>query len=170
VKIDLDTWIVSDTHFRHKNIIKYCNRPMNHDTIMVNNWHDLVKEDDTVLHLGDLMVWWAGAEQEEAIQMASELPGKKYILRGNHDKLSAEEFVVFTGFEIIPEFTQTFGRTKVRFSHYPQPYDFSWHWNVHGHIHNNDDPTSKPGRHINVSIEVMDYKPVRLREVLNGKI
>ncbi len=167
MEIDLDTWIVSDTHFRHKNIIKYCNRPLHHDILMTNNWHDIVNPEDTILHLGDLMVWWDSIEQDEAKRIANALPGKKYILRGNHDKLSDAEFAAL-GFTLIPEFTQTFGQTKVRFSHYPQR-EGDWHLNVHGHIHNNSDPDVTPHRHINVSVEVMDYKPVRLREILNGK-
>ncbi len=170
MKVDLNTWIVSDTHFRHKNIIKYCNRPLSHDSLMANNWHELVKEDDIVLHLGDLMVWWGGKEQSEAVEIANALPGKKFMLRGNHDKLTDEEFAAFTGFQVIPEFTQTFGAVNVRFSHYPQTYDYNWHLNIHGHIHNNEDPTVSPYRHINVSVEVMDYKPVRLGAILNGKI
>lgn len=169
MEINLDTWIVSDTHFRHKNIVKYCSRPIHHDVLMTNNWHRLVKEDDTILHLGDLMVWWPGFEQEEARLIAEGLPGHKFMLRGNHDKLTDEEFLVLTGFQIVPEFTQTFGQTKVRFSHYPQKEEGDWHLNVHGHIHNNIDPDVTPHRHINVSVEVMDYKPVRLREILNGK-
>jgi calcineurin-like phosphoesterase family protein len=167
--VTLDTWIISDTHFRHKNIIKYCNRPMSHDNLMADNWHNLVKEDDDVLHLGDLMVWWSSLEQTEAMMIANALPGRKRMLRGNHDKLTDEEFLVLTGFEVIPEFTQTFGQTKVRFSHYPQR-EGNWHLNVHGHIHNNHDPDIIPYRNINVSVEVMDYKPVRLREILNGKL
>ncbi len=56
--IDLDTWIISDTHFGHKNIIKYCDRPLNHNELMIEQWGDLIKWQDNVLHLGDLAVWY----------------------------------------------------------------------------------------------------------------
>lgn len=170
--VTLDTWIISDTHFRHKNIIKYCNRPMHHDKLMVDNWNKVVKEDDTVLHLGDLAVWY-GPDHSEALDMALYLPGKKFMLRGNHDLLEDEEFFVFTGFNVVDEFVQKFGQTRVLFSHYPDTErGHLWDLNVHGHIHNNQsrDHQNLSSKWINVSIEVMDYKPVRLREVLNGKV
>lgn len=51
-------WIISDTHFGHANIIKYCNRPFTNVTTMnatlIRNWKALVKNDDTIWHLGDV--------------------------------------------------------------------------------------------------------------------
>ena len=168
MEFNLDTWIVSDTHFRHKNIIKYCNRPMNHDQIMESNWHDLVGEDDLVLHLGDLQIWYNDVLMREADNISERLPGRKYMLRGNHDHYTDEEFGLL-GFTVIPEFVQKFGQTKVLFSHYPDTSrGHLWDLNVHGHIHNNhsDDHQKLGKKWINVSIEVMDYKPTRLRDVL----
>jgi calcineurin-like phosphoesterase family protein len=138
---------------------------MNHDQIMANNWHSLVQPGDTVLHLGDLFVWY-GDIQEEAWDIAKTLPGKKYMLRGNHDELTDEEFAEL-GYTVIPEFVQNFGQTRVLFSHYPDTErGHLWDLNVHGHIHNNQEDSRNPNKWINVSIEMMDYKPVRLREIL----
>jgi calcineurin-like phosphoesterase family protein len=39
--------------------------------------------------------------------------------------------------------------------------------NIHGHIHNNPAPELSP-QHVNVSIEVRDYHPWRLREILEN--
>ncbi len=165
--IDLDTWIVSDTHFGHPNIIKYCNRPINHNEIMVEWWRDLIKRDDTVLHLGDLAVWF-GETEDHWLRVAAGLNGQKYMLRGNHDLLADAKYGNL-GFTVIPEFIQEFAGGRVLFSHYPDTTRLDdWDVNIHGHIHNNPyDPKYPQGRdYRNVSIEVMNYKPTRLRDLL----
>jgi calcineurin-like phosphoesterase family protein len=48
-----DTWIISDTHFYHENIGRYCSRPENWQELIIKNWNDQVAPGDTVLHLGD---------------------------------------------------------------------------------------------------------------------
>lgn len=51
------TWLTSDTHYGHENIIAYCNRPygsaaeMSYD--FARRWNDIVAPEDLVYHLGD---------------------------------------------------------------------------------------------------------------------
>lgn len=164
------TWIVSDTHFGHKNIVKYCNRPMHHNSLMIAKWNKHVADDDLVLHLGDLAVWY-GDTEEYWLGVASSLPGKKYMLRGNHDKRKDKTYAEY-GWTVIPEFIQDIGVNgqRVLFSHYPDETRIGdWDINIHGHIHNNDlDPrlAATKRRYVNVSIEMMDYRPVRLCDII----
>ena len=50
-------WFTGDQHFRHANIIKYCNRPFTHademDEALIEAWNKVVKLNDIVYHLGD---------------------------------------------------------------------------------------------------------------------
>lgn len=163
-----NTWLISDTHFGHKNIVKYCDRPMEHNGLMVNSWTKLVQPEDTILHLGDLAVWY-GDEESYWLEIAKSMPGKKFMLRGNHDKLKDKVYAEL-GFTMTPEFVQEIKGQRVLFSHYPDELRTSeWDINVHGHIHNNplEPRLAKTGRRYkNISVELMDYKPIRAKELL----
>lgn len=79
-------FFTSDTHFDHKNIIKYCNRPW--ETVeemnqaLIDNWNSVVGPDDTVFHLGD--VTFGG--NTNLIEHVSKLNGHIILIKGNHDK------------------------------------------------------------------------------------
>ena len=48
-----DVFLISDTHFNHKKIGEYCDRPDSWQKLIIDNWNSVVKKDDIVLHLGD---------------------------------------------------------------------------------------------------------------------
>lgn len=167
-----NTWIISDTHFGHKNIVKYCGRPITHNDLMLNHWKLNVRPEDTILHLGDLAVWY-GPEEDYWLDAAADLPGQKFMLRGNHDKLK-DKMYAGLGYTVIPEFVQELeikeDLKRILFSHAPDVFRIGeWDVNIHGHIHNKDLDTMLARtnrRYINVSIEMMNYKPVRLSDIL----
>lgn len=87
-------FFVSDTHFSHKSIIKYCpltrgkyidenGEPdvhmMNKD--IVNNWNNIVSMLDTVYHLGD----WC-FNHNKRVEFIKKLNGTIKWVKGNHDK------------------------------------------------------------------------------------
>ena len=52
---------------------------------IINNWNELVQDDDTVVICGDIS--W-GLRQDEAmadLDWVHNLPGKKILFKGNHD-------------------------------------------------------------------------------------
>ena len=181
MRIDLNTWIISDTHFGHNRIIELAGRPENHDEIMIRNWQDSIKDSDMVLHLGDLGLRWG--KPTSLVEQVRELPGEKYMIWGNHDD-NPESFYNDLGFTMIDDFTAVFNAEiwhnlgddfsdhnirTIMFSHYPriEP-TLEWDINIHGHIHTSGWPpeASLDKDYRNVSIEYMSYMPVRLYDIL----
>ena len=160
----LDTYIISDSHWGHHNIIKYCNRPENHDELMFDNWLKTVKTNDIVLHLGDLAF-------KSNYMNFNALPGEKYLIKGNHDHKS-NDWYEDNGFIIMPK--RVFFNhedKKVLFTHYPEKDFWDWDINIHGHIHDRRKRLEYDGRlYINVSVEVMKYTPVQLKYILSGEV
>jgi calcineurin-like phosphoesterase family protein len=80
-------YFTSDTHFGHKNIIKYCDRPydnienMNDD--IITKYNSIVKPDDTVYHLGDFAFH---THPTNVGNILTKLNGSKHLIFGNHDR------------------------------------------------------------------------------------
>jgi calcineurin-like phosphoesterase family protein len=153
-------FVVSDTHFGHRKIIEYCNRPFDNedemDETMVERWNAVVRPGDRVWHLGDFAI----ARRKLAI--AKRLNGKKGILLGNHDIYKAKEYLE-AGFKDVQAMRVYPGVCIL--THVPiHPGNFGrWRVNVHGHIHNGKSPD---GPYANVSVEVINYTPIELDAVL----
>ncbi|WP_101773357.1 metallophosphoesterase [Peptostreptococcus faecalis] len=56
-----------------------------HDKIIFDDWKEKVSNEDVVLIVGDIS--WASKLQDARVDLdrISECPGKKYLIRGNHD-------------------------------------------------------------------------------------
>jgi len=166
--ISPDTWIISDTHFFHENIGRYCNRPENWQKLIIKNWNDLISPDETVLHLGD----FAFGKRSNFDVLTEILYGKIILIRGNHDRLSRRLYeshgVTIVNEPILLELNE---KVKIIFSHRPVvPLDTGV-INVHGHIHNSPPPPEGSvlgPNHINISIEVREYRPWRPHEIIPG--
>ena len=85
----------SDTHFNHVNIIKYCGRPFTPDeegaekckAFLIERYRETVGENDIVIFLGDLAMGGAMRIRDEMAALVPALPGRKIMIRGNHDGL-----------------------------------------------------------------------------------
>ena len=79
-------FFTSDSHYDHKNILKYCKRPFSSVEEMnqglIDNWNSVVCPDDTVFHLGD--VTFGG--NTNLINYISQLNGHIILIKGNHDR------------------------------------------------------------------------------------
>lgn len=141
--INEETYIISDTHFGHANILNFepCrNTAMridgheNHDEWLIENWNSVVKPDDVVLHLGDFAF-----KQIQEVQPL--LNGRKILILGNHDRKGIQTYKDFeyvirglwveagiqhkhylnatTNDELASMLIKTIGNERVMFCHYP---------------------------------------------------
>jgi len=81
-----EIFFTSDTHFWHKNIIKYCDRPFKsvqemNDTI-VANWDAKVPKTGIVFVVGDFAM---NCSIQQIIDVRKRLNGRIILIRGNHD-------------------------------------------------------------------------------------
>jgi calcineurin-like phosphoesterase family protein len=136
------TFITSDLHFGHANIMKFCPKTRGHFTDvdqmreeMIRLWNDSVKDGDLVYILGDV----AFLSASEAVKIMKRLNGKKILIEGNHDRKLLNDPVFRSCFEEIHKYHEiNYDGTKVILFHYP-----IYEWNqmhrgaVHfyGHLH-----------------------------------
>ena len=125
-----NVWFCSDLHFGHEGIGKFReslgikDEQHNRSTIK-DDWKELVHKKDIVYILGD------AAFTIETIKDFAELPGTKYLIRGNHDKLNTSVYLKY--------FKEVYGLLKYKefwLSHAPiHPYELRGKINLHGHVH-----------------------------------
>lgn len=193
--IDLDrTWVISDTHFGHRNINDFANRPPDHESLMLDRIAQNVGPEDTLLHLGDLC--YSNNAAFRALVAPHITGGRKLLIPGNHDK-ARYSFYKKCGFKLARPFAlgvrARHGALKavsepyeladpavwyVSFSHYP--WDDAEEGRVmlandvrlHGHIHTAGYTRAAfvpfLRNHINLSVEQTNYQPVNLRLLLEG--
>lgn len=154
-------YLISDLHLGHADIIQYCSRPFSDrstmDQALIAGWNQVVSPGDQVFFLGDLC--------GSPVQVPEYLPtlsGAITWVQGNHDPASGgtHEHLVLT-----------VDGTDLLLVHDPAdaPPGFDG-WVVHGHTHNRRLHRypffSVEARTINVSAEVIGYRPVSLSSLV----
>ena len=159
-------YFISDHHFGHKNVIRYCERPfrtvLEMNESMIEKWNKCVTDADRVFVLGDVFLM----DADLASDIIHRLNGYKILVAGNHDR--SKKTMLECGFD---EYHKKHdykidGIGRGLLIHYPVPdcvldslgYDFS----IHGHIHR--EPISH-GIKLNVAADLHDYVPVSLDKV-----
>lgn len=168
-------FFTADTHFGHRNVIRFCDRPFETaeemDETLVRNWNARVTGRDTVYILGDLFF---RCEDPEAI--LSRLHGKKHLIIGNHDgnwmyRVDMGRF--FQSAELMA--TVSDGAHALTLCHYPL---LSWphamrSYMVHGHIHNDTSMDFWPliaarDNVLNAGVDINGFSPVPFDELLEN--
>lgn len=170
-------WISSDTHFSHKNILQYCNRPFSSveemDETIINRYNEHILSNDTFYFLGDFVFSRRG-KVEDVYSYAERLNCKKiHFVLGNHDKLirkHRDQLLrdrVFLSIEDVIYLRDT--SPSIFMSHYAHKVWPSSHYGVYhlyGHSHNNlpDDPNSFS---FDVGVDTNDFYPYSLPSVVD---
>lgn len=123
-----NVWFCSDLHFGHKNINKFrhfVDSEEHNRDLIIKDWKNCVNKNDLVYVLGDACFTM------ETIDDFSELPGRKNLIRGNHDLLDTQVYLKY--------FESVYGLLKYKefwLSHAPvHPYELRGKVNLHGHVH-----------------------------------
>lgn len=128
-------WITSDTHFHHRNIIKYEaeSRPFKDrdemDAELVKRWNAVVGPSDVVFHLGD----FAFAGRNYISSIAHQLNGRKILLLGNHDRENMIDWIS-CGFDSVHERPFVLDGRFI-LSHEPLDSIPDGMVNIYGHVH-----------------------------------
>ncbi|ALS22098.1 metallophosphoesterase [Paenibacillus naphthalenovorans] len=164
----MEVWFTADTHFGHKNIIAYENRPFNSveemDEELIDNWNSYVEPYDLIFHLGDVFFYNSKKQQE----MIPRLNGRKILIRGNHDEGYSDSKFHQLGFDVHNYYIFD----KFLLSHYPQQEEALWELilqtdiigNVHGHVHSRIQGLDQ-NIYKCVSVELGQYRPFHIDEI-----
>ena len=185
LKFDQDKlFFVSDSHFCHEAIIKYCGRPFisveEMNETIIKNWNSVVGPKDTVFHLGDFGL----GSLTQMTEIREQLNGEIYLILGNHDLRQSKGFHSLfkeVSFEMVIEV----GKTKLILNHYPllcfSGSRSSRIWNLFGHVHSREKTGGyDAGRlqHLfptqyDVGVDNNDFTPVsfeQLKQIIQQKI
>jgi calcineurin-like phosphoesterase family protein len=162
-------YFTSDTHFGHKNILKYSKRPFSsieeHDESLIVQWNAVVRPEDTIYHLGDFGL----AHKDYLKRILRRLNGNKHFIRGNHDKTIDTQKDLRDMFVSYQDYKEIYGpeKQKIILFHYPIA---SWNkrhfgsWDIHGHCHNTF-PSDEFHARVDVGVDAWNYTPVSFEQL-----
>ncbi|MDD7281402.1 metallophosphoesterase [Floccifex sp.] len=144
-------YYIADTHFFHRALNTKMDK-RGFETVeemneyMIQQWNSRIRKNDEVIILGDFS-WGSWQETKEVLDC---LQGKKFLIRGNHDRFIDDKNFDASYFKWIKDYEElNDNRRKVILSHYPIAcYNGQYRkdengnaktYMLHGHIHKTHD-------------------------------
>lgn len=157
----MNTFLISDTHFGHANILTFkkdngdplrvFNNIQEHDEYLIKQWNLTVSPKDKIYHLGDVgFKNWTYLSN-----ILCRLNGEKVLIKGNHDGFRPNQYLQY-----FKDIRGSHQLDRFILTHIPiHPDSLSrWKANIHGHLHSN---YYNSKQYYNVSVEQLeDYKPI----------
>lgn len=166
----MKTFLTSDLHFFHENVIKFCNRPygsveqMNYE--LIRNWNNVVGPEDHVWVLGDVSF----GKKQETEDILVQLQGVKHLIQGNHDRKGrcqdldwSRHFVQQHQYHLL-----RLGKVgKAVLCHFPlESWERGW-YHFHGHWHTLAGDTSlHKWRRWDVGVDNNNYTPILFEDAM----
>ena len=149
------TYFIADTHFGDADVFemsgekKFFSSVNVKDDTIINRWNKVVAPEDTVFILGDF---------GDTIEYMPRLNGKKFLIKGNHDKgcwCDSKFPIIYENFFIL--------------SHEPMWVDADGPYaNIFGHVHNNPIYKSVSSRSYCVCACRVNYTPVEFETIVKA--
>ena len=172
-----NTYFVGDLHLGHSGMIRFTDdkgkkiRPFNtieeHDETLITNINTLVKPEDRLYFLGDVVI------NRRCLPLIHRINGRKKLVKGNHDIFKLKDYTPF--FEDIVAY-RIYPKQGIIMSHIPiheAQLEYRFKWNVHGHLHSNKIMQTDwkfkrvpDKRYINICPEHTNFKPVSFDEII----
>lgn len=169
-----DVFFTSDTHFNHKNIIRYCNRPWNSgkdangqlivsddnvnemNEAIISSWNKVVPPNALVWHLGD----FALGDRSKIPEIVARLNGRINLVLGNHDHKDVKRFLN-AGFNRVYDHPVLINKFVI-LTH--EPLEFlnvnCPFFQIFGHVHDSEHYQTWSKTGACVCVERHDYAPV----------
>jgi calcineurin-like phosphoesterase family protein len=165
-------FFTADTHFNHRGILAYCNRPWTTGDEaregMIERINSIVTPDDDLYILGDFS--FGGAKYNELL--VPRINGRKHLIKGNHDGFPSRRYLGW-GFTSVADGCvglKLANGTQVLMCHYPYHGDHTdgeryldrrpvdeGQYLLHGHVHQE---WLNNGKQLNVGVDAWDHYPV----------
>jgi calcineurin-like phosphoesterase family protein len=168
-------WFTSDTHFGHKNIIRFSERPFKDvehmDAMLIQNWNECVKQGDDVYHLGDFSL----TNSDRTLRILNQLNGNIHLIKGNHEKSITGDAKCKGKFAWIKDYYELKvqdpdakgNRRSIVLLHYAMKvWNKSHHgaWHLYGHSHGSL-PETEDSLSFDCGVDSHDYRPISYDEV-----
>ena len=175
-------FFISDPHFYHANIIKYCNRPFSSmeemNATLIERWNYSVPPDGIVVCSGDFIM----TGQINLLKgLLNQLHGTIHLVYGNHDyqnRLNRQVAVdlfkgrVYDALHIILNKPDS----NIYVSHYPHLFWPRGSYHLHGYVHSGPLSTSNEKvpfhyKRYDIGVDNNDYKPIwywKLMEIFDN--
>jgi calcineurin-like phosphoesterase family protein len=170
------TFFTGDTHFGHKNIIKYAGRPFEcsaegvkkHDEELIRRWNSKVPEDADVIVLGDFCFAPRKEPKLWIENILAQLNGRIWLVEGNHDHRATRSVFKDVG-RMLPRVLEVkVGDRVITLNHFAQyvwPNSHFGSWHLYGHSHaelplNDQNPFS-----FDVGVDAQSLYPLSFEEV-----
>jgi calcineurin-like phosphoesterase family protein len=165
--------LTTDTHFFHRKMEELCGRPRDFEIRIYKALKAILTPEDILIHLGDICI---GRDLEAHAMFIQTLPGKHWLVRGNHDRKS-NNWYLNHGWDFISDsFRDVYFGQMVLFSHVPSP-DSGYDLNVHGHFHNTDHRNHEPAlvaikndKQKLLALENHNYQPWLLESIIKSSL